>query len=149
MPLINCPHCGLRLNVPDEQMTRNVVCARCKGTFAPSVEPRLEAGSAETPPSPAVTLPYAPAKGTSGMAVASLVLGIVSVSILSLICGILAVVFAGRARAEIAAGRASPGSLGMAKAGRICGWVGIGLSIGFWVLLMLFFAGTFLISSGF
>jgi len=86
---------------------------------------------------------YGPQR-TSGLAIASMVLGIVSIPICafyglpSLVCGILAVVFANRAEAQILAQQASPSSLGMIKAGRICGWVGIALSVVFWLVIVLF-----------
>lgn len=79
---------------------------------------------------------------SNGAAVASLVLGIVSIvmcmayGVFSIICGPLAIYFAGRARRAIQAGRADPNSQGMATAGRVCGIVGTCLgSIGMLVLL--------------
>ena len=72
---------------------------------------------------------------TSGMAIASMVLGILAIvmcffyGIPSLIFGVLALVFARKAEAQIDAKQASTASLGMVKAGRICGWIGIGLGM--------------------
>lgn len=70
---------------------------------------------------------------TSGKAVASLVLGILSIptclccGLLGLILGPLAIVFGKQAQNDIARGIASPGSAGMANAGLICGIVGTAL----------------------
>jgi hypothetical protein len=67
----------------------------------------------------------------SGFAVASLVLGISSIplclffGIPSLICGVLAIVFARKARLAVEAGRASWSSVGMANTGKICGIIGM------------------------
>ena len=80
---------------------------------------------------------------SSGYAIASLVLGIASIpscmcyGIVSLVCGILALVFYGRAMRDIEARIVSPSSANMAKAGRICGIIGIVLSLGFWVLFLI------------
>ena len=114
-------------------------CVRCgydlRGQAAASLCP--ECG---TP----VSASYTPER-TSALGTASLVLGIVSIptfcllyAIPSLVCGILAVVFGGIADRQIAHGQASAGGVGIAKAGRICGWIGIALGIAFWALL---FAG--------
>lgn len=68
---------------------------------------------------------------SSGKAIASMVLGIVSIigcfayGIISLPCGIIAVVYAKKARLAIQNGTAPVNSQGMATAGRVCGWIGI------------------------
>ncbi|XAL98789.1 hypothetical protein OT109_14515 [Phycisphaeraceae bacterium D3-23] len=67
---------------------------------------------------------------SSGKAVTSLVLGIISIpmclccGLFGVIMGPLAIYFGNQAKQDIAAGTASPGSAGMAKAGLICGIVG-------------------------
>jgi len=72
---------------------------------------------------------------TSGKAIASMVLGICSIitcmmyGVPGIVCGILAVVFSKHAMANVRNGTAPQTSIGMAKAGRVCGWVGISLSI--------------------
>lgn len=77
---------------------------------------------------------------SSGYAVTSLVLGIASIptcfclGLPAIICGILAVVFHKNAMRDIDAGVVSASSAGMAKAGRICGMIGISLGIGYWVV---------------
>ncbi len=79
---------------------------------------------------------------TSGRAIASMVLGICSIVTCSaygvpgLVCGILAVVFAKKAEDGIADGSAPETSRGMLKAGRICGWIGIGLSAMFFLFII-------------
>jgi hypothetical protein len=76
---------------------------------------------------------YTPDK-TSGYAIASLVLGIISIwacmayGVPGLVCGILAVVFARMAENQIDRGQASPASFRLIRPGRICGWIGIILS---------------------
>jgi hypothetical protein len=80
---------------------------------------------------------------TSGAAIASLVLGIVGVTVFPLIPSILALVFASRARDEMRADATVSGE-GLATAGLILGWIGVALSlIGllfFFVALALFFS---------
>ncbi|MFG0313618.1 MAG: hypothetical protein ACF8LL_05460 [Phycisphaerales bacterium] len=83
---------------------------------------------------------------SSGMAIASMVLGICSIvtcmayGIVGLVCGILALHFAKKGEAAIAAGTAPETSRGMLSAGRTCGWIGLSLSI-----LMLLFAVIYII----
>ena len=73
----------------------------------------------------------------SGYAVASLVLGILSIvtccfwGIPSVIVGPLAIVFAGIAKRNYIEGKCSANSLGLATAGRICGIIGLSISIAF------------------
>jgi len=87
---------------------------------------------------------FVTAPRTSGFAVASLVLGIASIvtcwcyGISSLICGILALVFYSHAVRDVSSGECTAASLGMAKAGRICAFIGIVLGVGLWVV---FFVG--------
>jgi len=82
---------------------------------------------------------------SSGKAITSMVLGIVSLvacffyGIPGIICGILAVVFARKADVAIQTGEAPVTSRGMAKAGRVCGWVGISLGIVYLLLVIAYF----------
>ena len=66
---------------------------------------------------------------TSGFAIASMVLGIVSfvVGVLGIVTAPLALHFARRAKQDIMAGRASPGSKGFATAGMVLAWVWLGV----------------------
>lgn len=86
---------------------------------------------------------------TSGKAIASMVLGIVSIvtcmgyGIIGMPCAIIAIVLAKKARLAIQAGTAPPSSQGMATAGKVCGIVGVVLNsigllfLGFYILVMI------------
>ena len=84
---------------------------------------------------------------TSGKAVASMVLGICSTlggcmtyGVISLVCGPLAIIFAVKARNEIATGRFNPSSQGMATAGLVTGILGcVMIVIGLIVLVLLLY----------
>ena len=87
--------------------------------------------------------------GGSGRAIASMVLGIVSIvtcmayGVIGLPCGIIAVYLAPKARIAVQEGTAPPSSLGMAKAGKVCGIIGIvlnGITILYLVGAIAFFA---------
>lgn len=94
--------------------------------------PSLEEGFPVPPPPPSPAQPpstYTPTVQTSGMAIASLVMGIVGWTVLPLIGSILAIVFGYAARREI---RQRPGELGgegMALAGLVLGWLMVGISV--------------------
>jgi hypothetical protein len=104
---------------------------------APQPPPRP--GDYGPPPMPGQPYePYGPygmlprASGTT----AALVLGIISIvgcwccwGIVGLICGSLAIVFGGNAMRDIDAGRADPIDRGKAGTGRICGIIGLIISI--------------------
>lgn len=83
---------------------------------------------------------------TSGYAVTSLVLGILAGASVLLFCvfwpfafifGVLAVVFGEIGARQVKRGVRGGGSYGMALAGRICGWIGIVVGIGFTALLIV------------
>ena len=79
------------------------------------------------PPPPAVD--YTTSPQTSGMAIASLVMGIVGWTLLPLVGSILAIVFGYAARRDI---RSRPDELtgeGMAIAGLVLGWLMVALSV--------------------
>jgi hypothetical protein len=83
--------------------------------------------SAPPPPLPPSTL--ASEVQTSGMAIASLVMGIVGWTILPLIGSVLAIIFGYMARSEI---RQRPDELtgeGLAVAGLVLGWLMVGVSV--------------------
>jgi hypothetical protein len=74
---------------------------------------------------------------TSGYAVAALVLGIAGLFVFPLIPSILAIVFGQRAKDEIRTNPAVAGE-GLATAGLVLGWVGVGLSaLGLLALVLL------------
>jgi hypothetical protein len=81
---------------------------------------------------------------TDGQAVASLVLGIIGIGMCPLIASIVAIILGSQAKARIAADPSLEGE-GMAKAGVILGWIGVGLgAIGiiFFVLSIAFSVGS-------
>lgn len=86
---------------------------------------------------------YAPQGQTPGMAVASLILGIVSLPTCmcygcpSLICGVLGVVFGVMVLGQIKRDEAPASAKGICIAGIVCGGVGILLSAMFWVFAVL------------
>ncbi|MFT3684167.1 MAG: DUF4190 domain-containing protein [Phycisphaerales bacterium] len=105
------------------------------------------------PPPPVMTGGPSPVPQTSGKAVASMVLGIVSCitfclcyGVISIPCAILAIVFSGQAMADATAGRSGRGGDGMAKAGKICGIVGLCLTIVYIVVIVCFI--VFAVSTG-
>ena len=78
------------------------------------------------PPQPATT---AGTVATSGLAIASLLLGIGGLTILPLLGGILAIIFGYMARKDI---RQRPGLVsgdGLAVAGIVLGWIAVGLAV--------------------
>jgi hypothetical protein len=87
-----------------------------------------------TPPRPPVP-PSAPP--TSGMAIASLIMGIVGLTLLPLIGSILALIFGYMARNDIRQRPDEVSGEGLAIAGIVMGWIMIGLS----VLMLLGFGG--------
>jgi hypothetical protein len=84
------------------------------------------------------------ARQTDGQAVASLVLGIAGLVVCPLVCSIIAIVLGNQAKARIAIDPSIEGE-GMARAGVILGWVGVGIAgvfIVLWVLGAIFAFGT-------
>jgi predicted acyltransferase len=70
-----------------------------------------------------------PSVPSSGLAIASLVLGICGLTILPLLASILAIIFGYMARRDI---RQRPGEIsgeGMAMAGIVMGWIAVGLAV--------------------
>jgi hypothetical protein len=94
----------------------------------------IEEVEAEPPPPPAPDAPPAPARTTpslptSGLAIASLVLGVGGLTILPLLGSIVAIILGYMARREI---RDRPGEVsgdGLALAGIVLGWIAVGLAV--------------------
>ena len=113
---------------------------------APPVKKVSPAPAPVVPPPPRV-VDYTTSPQTSGMAIASLVMGIVGWTLLPLVGSILAIVFGYAARRDI---RSRPDELtgeGMAIAGLVLGWLMvalsvIGLCIGAFALFFLITAST-------
>lgn len=100
------------------------------------------------PQQPVNPPPYAqPQYKPEGLAIASMVLGICSVVLGSLVCAILALVFSSRVKSHYPNGNLGPNT-NYVKVGKICGAVGLGISIFVIVLvivclIILFATGTF------
>jgi hypothetical protein len=95
---------------------------------APPAEEMPEEALVEAPPPPPLP-PSPPSLPTSGLAIASLVTGIGGLFLLPLIGSILAVIFGYMARREI---RQRPDEIsgdGLALAGIVIGWIGVGLAL--------------------
>ena len=110
-----CNHCG-RENPDSSQFCNN--CGANLTTTAPAVPYPVV-----PPPGPAETVP------TSGKATASLICGILGLTIFSILTSIPAIIFGHMSRKEI---RESGGRLkgdGMALAGMIMGYIGTGLVV--------------------
>jgi hypothetical protein len=69
-----------------------------------------------------------PAVTSLVLGIVGLVLGCSSYGLIGLICGPLAIYFHSKAVANVRNGLAPASSLGMAKAGRVCGWVALGIA---------------------
>jgi hypothetical protein len=97
-------------------------------------DPSQPPGAPPPPPPPAAFSPPAPggarATTTNGFAIASLVLGIAQI-FLCVIGGILALVFGYIARNQIDQSGGTQGGRGMAVAGIVLGWIGVGLAIAY------------------
>lgn len=78
------------------------------------------------------------ARRTDGQAVASLVLGIAGIVICPIVCSIIAIVLGNQAKARLAADPALEGE-GLARAGVILGYVGLGV-FGVMVLVWMLIA---------
>jgi uncharacterized protein DUF4190 len=89
--------------------------------------------------------PYQPPAQTSGIAIASLVLGIIGLTAVPLISSMLATYLGYQARNEIDASDGRLGGRNLAVAGIVLGWVGFAIVMGallvFAVLLALFGGG--------
>ena len=79
--------------------------------------------------------PQEPPAAPDGNAVASLILGILGITVVPLICSILAVIL-GRASIGDAHKRGERGS-GMARAGVILGWIGVAVPVAFFAIVLL------------
>ena len=84
--------------------------------------------SMQTPPAPGSASAPAGAS-TSTMAVVSLVAGILGLSLLPFVGSIVAVITGPIAKRDIAASGGAQSGEGLATAGAILGWVGIGLTV--------------------
>jgi hypothetical protein len=140
---IFCGNCGAVLN-PDE-VPAQVEPEKTADEFEAEAGtedrefPVLDRSVVEAPPLPPAPPPplsrppqsatAAPGVPTSGLAIASLLLGIGGLTILPLLAGILAIIFGYMARKDI---RLRPGLVsgdGLAVAGIVLGWISVGLAV--------------------
>lgn len=91
--------------------------------------------STENPPEP-----LTPAPPTSNLAIVSLIAGILGLSLFPIAGSVVAVITAPMARREIRESNGTIGGDGMATAGLVLGWIGIGLTV-----LGLCVAGVFVV----
>src|SRR5512133_3008421 len=116
------------------------------GTRPPTPPPPAGPPPASSPPPSAPAPPaygqqpggygYQSTPKTNGLAIASLVLGIAQI-FLCIIGAILALVFGYIARRQIDESGGTQGGRGMAIAGIILGWIGIGLGIAYIVVIII------------
>lgn len=137
-----CPHCG----APNQDDA--VFCGNCGEALSPdaaasAVEEALEAEREEglefpaldEPPTGAAPppLPMPPPAPvvipTSGMAIASLVLGISGLTVLPLLGSILALIFGYTARKEIREHPDRVSGDGLAVAGIVLGWISVAIAV--------------------
>jgi Domain of unknown function (DUF4190) len=83
-------------------------------------------------------------QSTSGDAIAALVLGICGFVVCPLVCSILAIVYAQKAKRDIRASGGRVGGDAYATAGLILGWVGVGIC----VLTVMAFVAMFVFAIG-
>lgn len=103
-------------------------------TFCPNCGTSQVAQAPVQPQQPAygyTPVPQADPQPAKGLAVASLVMGIVSLIVFAVIAGPLGIIFGGLAKSK---GNRS----GMATAGIVCGIIGVGS----WLLMQIFLQGT-------
>ena len=120
-----------------------------QGQYQPYQQPQYQPNDYQQQAYAPYRPPVNPAK-PSGLAIASMILGICSIVfcagvITGLICAILAIVFASKAAKQAPGGDLGP-SRGFIKAGKICGIIGLVLSILFiviWVLYVILFIYLF------
>jgi hypothetical protein len=84
--------------------------------------------SLQNPPAPG-SAPAPAGASTSTMAIVSLVAGILGLSLMPLVGSIVAVITGSIAKRDIVASGGAQSGEGLATAGAILGWVGIGLTV--------------------
>jgi hypothetical protein len=127
-----CGNCGMVLdpeNLPAETVEEMPVEPR---EVPAEISPVDELAVRPPPPPPPPTPPtyaVAPSVPTSGLAIASLALGIGGLTILPLLGSILAIVFGYMARRDIRQRPDEISGSGLAVAGIVLGWISVGLAL--------------------
>jgi hypothetical protein len=136
-----CVNCGAVLDAEAEVEAK--VEAEVEGSDEPEGaevemgEPEKSAVAPPPPPplppppprSPRPAVPVAPTVPTSGMAIASLVLGIGGLTILPLLGSIAAIILGYMARSDIRRRPSEVTGDGLALAGIVLGWISVGLAV--------------------
>jgi hypothetical protein len=132
---IFCGNCGAVLNPEQAQgeatkaQAAEAVISEPKPVESPET-PRLdERPPVPPPPAPSPARPSVPAVPTSGMAIASLVLGIGGLTVLPLLGSIVAIILGYMARRDIRQRPAEVSGDGLARAGIVLGWIAVGLAV--------------------
>lgn len=144
-PILKCQKCGELLRLERWGLARSGSCPVCGATVT------IEEAPPPMPPPPLPLAGPAPAVQASGHAVASLVLGILSIFpglwLGGFITGTLAIIFSRIAENRIKAGDGRLGGRGLATAGLVTGIIGLSLSLLIILLIILFLgAGLTLIA---
>jgi hypothetical protein len=116
-----CPKCGAQANEGSSY------CQKCGAALSQPV-------GATAPPTNAPVMVNQPAVKTSGMAIASLVMGIIGLVAFSFL-SILAIIFGGIAMGQINRSNGTLGGKGQATAGMVLGIIGIVIMISVWIWL--------------
>jgi len=132
-----CGNCGAVLNpeeIPAEPGKEFPEVAETGTPEAQSVEKMLDVTPSEQmvpapPPRGPTPQRSQPSVPTSGLAIASLVLGIGGLTILPLLGSILALLFGYMARADIRRRRGEVTGEGLALAGIVLGWISVGIAV--------------------
>ncbi len=129
----NCPHCKQSLDIPEEMLGQKINCPSCKSVLTlPEPEP-IKVDSVVTFPAPKGRKDYRDPEPmnvdsdgisyseqvppqTSGLAIASLILGILFISLPAVICGHIA-------RKSIRTSKGRLGGAGLAMAGLVLGYI--------------------------
>ncbi|MGH2734263.1 MAG: DUF4190 domain-containing protein, partial [Actinomycetota bacterium] len=91
--------------------------------------------------------PYRQAPPANGLAIASLACSIAGIVAIPLIGSILGIIFGTIAKRQIAESQGREGGQGLAQAGVIIGWVGLGFIALVIFLLLLLVVGAFSVST--
>ncbi len=138
-----CPNCGAALQVSNQPVEK-AYCPMCDQVFAvrqaPTPAPTPYQPPAYTPQqySPQGYPPQYPSIPASGLAIASMVLGIVALVLfcvwpISIPCGVIAIILGALGASECKGPNPRRSGMGMAIAGITCSAIGVGL----WILVFL------------